>query len=215
MDVTSQSSVTLSPNDSLTFEAAAWNYSPLAGGSLTSYPGEISVMLAGLPASGTFASIPGTSAVYTTGILLSGYLESLDGSIVIPLVDSDAARLGLPAGDLLLGSGYQSGGAYSGPTSVLTAAAAISSPEAAALFAGGEFELVFRDLSGNVTLGFPGSTLTSALSASMISPDGSRSVGALPLNASLRQTPEPRSIALLLLGLAIIVPRMLYKAHRP
>jgi hypothetical protein len=38
----------------------------------------------------------------------------------------------------------------------------------------------------------------------MISPDGAVSVGALPLNAELRQTPEPATAGLFLIGLALI-----------
>lgn len=208
IDVTANSLVTLHHGGSLIFEAGAWNYGPQAASyGLTSlYPGEISIMLGGLPVAGPVAPIPGTSSVYTTGALFSGTLESLDGSIVIPLVDPNAARLGLPNGDLLLGPGSRSGGSYTGPTSILLASAVVSSAEAAALFASDTFVLRIRDLGGDITFGFPGAPITSALSASLISPGGTLSVGAIPLRAQM-PTPEPATAALLLIGLAVIAGR--------
>jgi hypothetical protein len=203
IDVTPDSQVTLQAGDSLEFQAGSANYAFNAQryGLSSPYPGQMAILLAGLPASGPVAPIPGTSMVYTTGILFSGTLESVDGSVVIPLSDPNAARLGLPAGDMVLEPSYRSGGSYTGPTSVLTASVTVSSAEAAALFGSGEFLLRFRDVDGGMTFGFAGSPIASALSVSLISTDGSFSVGALPQQATLQHTPEPGTLALLLMAL--------------
>ncbi len=207
IDVFPDSFVSMHAGDSLAIQAGSSNYAFNAAryGISSPYPGQVSLMIGGLPASGPMAAVPGTSMVYTTGILFSGTLESLDGSIVIPLVDPSAQRLGLPAGDLVLEPSYRSGGTYTGPTSVLTGSAAISSPEAAALFGSGEFLLRIRDLSGGTTFGFAGSPIAGALSVSLSSVDGGFSVGAVPQQVNLQQTPEPGTLALPLLGLLATV----------
>ena len=209
--VTGDSQVTLQPGGSLLFYISSDYAAHAPAGS--PYPGQIDIVLGGLPESGSPAPIPGTSAVYTPGVVFSGTLESLNGAISIPLIDPDAARLGLPAGDLVLGTGERSGGSYSGPISDLTATAAISSPEAAALFASGEVVLDLRDLSGSFTFGYPGSTIGSAFSASFISPDGALSVGAMSPNVVLAQAPEPGTIGLLIIGLTIVSRRAMRRSQ--
>ncbi|MGO9786795.1 MAG: hypothetical protein ACLPL5_08310, partial [Stellaceae bacterium] len=104
----------------------------------SSYPGEVEILLGGMPLDGPVASIPGTSGVYISGVLFTGTIESQDGSVSIPLTDPDATRLGLPAGDLLLTPGSVSGGSYSGPVDLLSAEVALTAQEAAELFASGE-----------------------------------------------------------------------------
>jgi len=203
--------VTLQPGGSLLFYISSDYASHAPAGS--PYPGEIDILLGGLPLSGPVASISGTSAVYTPGVVFSGTLESLNGAISIPLFDPDAARLGLPAGDLVLGTGERSGGSYSGPISDLTATVAISSPEAAELFASGEVVLDIRDLSGSVTFGYPGSTIGSAFSASLISPDGALSVGSMSPKIVFAQAPEPGTIGLLIIGLTIVSRRAMRRSR--
>jgi len=205
--VTQDSQVSVQPGNDLLFYVDS-DYSSHAT-SPSPYPGEIDIVLGGLPLSGPLAPIPGTSAVYTPGVVFSGTLESLDGSISIPLLDPDAARLGLPAGDMVLGTGYRSGGDYTGPISALAGTVVLSSPEAAALFASGEVVLDFRALDGSFTFGYPGSPISGALSASFISADGTLSVGAWCQQVELRETPEPGTIGLFLIGLAIVSRRVL------
>jgi hypothetical protein len=213
IDVSSDSLVTLQNNNSLIFDLGMWNYAEQASndGLASPYPAEISVMLAGLPVDAATSPISGTSAVYTPGILFSGDLESVDGSVVIPLVDCNAALLGLPTGDMVLTNGYTSGSSYSGPISLLTASVVLSSAEAADLFAAGSldpwsesFVLRLNNIGGNITFGYPGASIEDASSASLSSADGTLSVGAVPLQADLRATPEPGSVGLLLIGLAVI-----------
>lgn len=203
--VNADSQVTLQAGGSLLFYVSSDYASHAAPGS--PYPGEIDIVLGGLPLSGPWASIPGTSAVYMPGVVFSGTLESLDGSISIPLFDADAARLGLPAGDMVPGTGYRSGGWYSGAISTLTATVVLSSPEAAALFASGEFVIDLRDLAGSFRFGYPGSPISGAFSASLISADGTLSVGGVCQQVGIQQAPEPGTIGLLMLGLAIISRR--------
>jgi hypothetical protein len=202
IDVTAASQVTLPYGDSLLFYIGS-NYASHAPGD-SPYPGQVAVWLGGLPADGPTAAIPGTSAVYTPGILFSGTLESADGAIAVPLFDANAARLGLPEGSLVAGPGYRSGGSYTGPISLLTATAALSSPGAAELVSSGEAVLHIRNLGGAITFGYPGSSMTSAFSASLISPDGALSVGAIPKKVVLQQSPEPGTAGLLVLGLGLL-----------
>ena len=147
-----------------------------------------------------------------SSVIFSASLESLDGSYSIPLFDSDAALLGLPDGDLVLGTGYRSGGSYSGPIAVLSATVMLSSAEAADLFSATALQpwseaFVIRlvNVGDDVTFGYSGSPITSALSASLSSADGTLSVGAMPLQVELQDCPEPGTIGLLLIGLAVMV----------
>jgi len=205
INVTNDSQVTLGTNDSLLFSLFA-DYSSFSYGS--TYPGEIEMLLGGMPLSGPVASIPGTSSVYMPGILFSGTLESQDGSISIPLTDSNAARLGLPAGDMLLTPGSRSGGSYSGPIDLLSAAVNLSPREAAALFASGAAVIDLRNTGAPITFGYSGSSMVSDFSASWISPGGSQSWGARVMRVDCVHTPEPGTIGLLIIGLTIIATRL-------
>ena|ERR1017187_3957171 len=205
LNVTNDSQVTLDTNDSLLFYISS-DHSSCSHGS--TYPGEIEMLLGGMPLGGPVASIPGTSGVYMPGILFSGTLESQDGSISIPLTDSDATRLGLPAGDMLLTPGSRSGGSYSGPIDLLSADVTISSLEAAALFASGEVVIDLHNTGAAITFGYPGSPIASDFTASLISPDGSQSVGASVMEVECVHTPEPGTIGLLIIGLTIIGTRL-------
>jgi hypothetical protein len=212
IDVTADSQVTLQDSDSLTIGLGVWNYASeaLGAGLASPYPTEISFTLGSLPVDLPTAAIPGTSASYTPGMLFSATLESVDGSVSMPLFDPNAALLGLPDGDLVLGTGFRSGGAYSGPISVLTASVTLSSAEAAELFSPTDLEpwseaFVIRlvNVGDDLTFGYSGSPITSALSASLSSADGTLSVGAVPLQVELQDCPEPGTIGLLLIGLAV------------
>src|SRR5690349_20619526 len=135
INITASEPITLGPNDTLLFDIASTYAAHAPAGS--PYAREIDFLVGGMPASGTIAAIPGTSATYTTGALVQGTLESADGSVSFPLFDPNAARLGLASGDLVLGAGYRNSAAYSGPISFLAGTVALSSDEAAALFASG------------------------------------------------------------------------------
>src|ERR1700683_4348880 len=172
LDVTNVSQVTIGTNDSLLFYITE---DLTSAGHETIYPGEIEMTLAGMPLGGPVAPIPGTSGVYMPGILFTGTLESQDGSVSTPLTDSNAARLGLPNGDMLLTPGSRSGGSYSGPIDLVSAEATISSQEAAALFASGEVVIDIHNTGAHMPFGYSGSSIASDFSASMISPDGSQS----------------------------------------
>jgi hypothetical protein len=217
IDVTADSQVTLQDGDSLIVGLGVWNYASQASaaGLASPYPTEISFTLGGLPVDLPASAIPGTSASYTPGMLFSASLESLNGAESIPLFDADAALLGLPDGDLVLGTGSRSGGSYSGPISVLSATVTLSSAQAAALFSAASLEpwseaFVIRltNLGDGITFGYSGSPISSAVSASLSSADGALSVGAVPLQLELQKVelqdcPEPATISLLLIGLAV------------
>lgn len=202
INVTGSSQVTLGSNDSLLFSISK----------PSSYPGEIEMVLGGMPLGGPVASIPGTSGVYMPGLLFSATLESQDGSVSIPLTDPNATRLGLPNGDILLTPGSRSGGSYSGPVDLVSAGATLSSQEAAALFGSGEAVVDLQNIGGSMTFGYPGSPITNDFSASLISSDGSQSRGAQVVQVDCQHhpaVPEPATIGLLLIGLAIIMPRVI------
>jgi hypothetical protein len=208
LDVTNNSQVSLSNSDSLVFYIS--NPSSCLDHS-ASYPTEVQMLLGGMPLGGPVDSIPGTSGVYMAGMLFTGTLESADGSISIPLSDPNAARLGLPAGDMLLTPGSHSGGSYSGPVELLAAAANLNAHDSAALFASGEATVHLRNIGQSITFGYPDSSITSDFSASLVSGGGAQSEGArvLRVDCTTAPTPEPGTLGLLLLGLAIIIPRII------
>jgi len=192
LDVTTDSMVTLGTGDSLIFTLSA-----------SQYPGEIEMLLGGMPIGGPVQSIPGTSGVYMPGILLTGTLESLNGSVSIPFTDPNAVRLDLPTGDMLLTPGSQSGGSYSGPIDLISGEVAVSSQEAAQLFASDEFVIDVQNEGSPITFGYAGSTIAGDFTASLISPDGSQSMGARVMDVECVRAPEPGTIGLLLIGLAM------------
>ena len=207
LDVTTNSQVTLGTDDSLIFYISSGSSSFTKA----TYPGEVEILLGSMPLGGPVASIPGTSAVYMPGILFTGTIESQDGSFSMPLVDPNATRLGLPAGDLLLTPGSRSGGSYSGSIDLLSADVTLSSQQAAAVFASGEAEIDIRNMGSPVTFGYSGSPIVSDFTASLIGDGGSQSVGARVLNAECTppsKTPEPGTIGLLIIGLTILTTRL-------
>jgi hypothetical protein len=210
IDVTTDSQVTVQEGESLIVGLGVWNYASqaAAAGLASPYPTEISFTLGGLPVGLLTSTIPGSSATYTPGLLFSATLESLDGTVSVPLFDSNAALLGLPDGDLVLGSGFRSGGSYSGPISVLSATVMLTSAESAELFSAAALEpwseaFVIRlaNVGEDVTFGYSGSPITGALSASLSSENGTLSVGAMPIQVELQNCPEPGTLGLLLMGL--------------
>src|SRR5450755_651876 len=204
IDVTNASQVTLAANDDLIFYIAA-DYS----GEVPQYPGAIQILLGGMPVGGPVAAITGTSGVYMPGILFSGKLESGNGAISVPVTDSNATRLGLTAGAMLLTPGSRSGGSYSGVIDLLSGAAPVSSQDATALFGSGEIAIDLHNSGGAITFGYPDSTVASDFSASLISSDGLQSMGARVLRVQcVTTTPEPGTVGLLLIGLAIIGTRL-------
>jgi len=201
INITSNSQVILQTNDSLLVYISSDG---------SSYPGDIETILGSMPLGGPVAFIPGTSGVYMPGILFTGTLESQNGSDSIPLTDADAARLGLPAGDMLLTPGSHSGGSYSGAIDLLSAEVTLSSQEAAALFASGEAVIDLHNLGAAITFGYPGSSIANDFSASLISSDGGQSVGARVMKVECvhTNTPEPGTIGLLIIGLTILAGRL-------
>jgi hypothetical protein len=197
--VTGNSQVTLGNSDSLLFYISS---------NLTD-PTEIEIVLGGMPLGGPVSSIPGTSSVYMPNELFSGAIESQDGSISIPFTDSDASHLGLPGGDMVLVPGSHSGGSYSGPADLISADVTLSSQEAAALFASGEAVIDLHNIGGNMTFGYTGAPITNDFSASLIGYNGGQSQGARVMQVDCVHTPEPATIGMLLIGLAIILPRVL------
>jgi hypothetical protein len=207
INVTGNSQVTLGNNDSLLFYISS-NLSSGGQGGLAC-PTEIEMVLGGMPLGGLVSSIPGTSSVYMPDELFSGAIESQDGSVSIPLTDSDASHLGLPGGDIVLVPGSYSGGPYSGPADLISADVTLSSQEAAALFASGEAVIDLHNIGGNMTFGYTGAPITNDFSASLIGYNGGQSEGARVMQVDCVHTPEPATIGLLLIGLAIILPRVL------
>src|SRR5580658_784013 len=203
LDVTNDSLVPLGANDDLLFFISS---DALSSGNGPSYPDEIEMLIGGMPLGGPVASIPGTSGVYMPGILFTGTLESQNGSVSMPLTDSDAMRLGLPGGDMLMTPGSRSGGSYSGPIDLLSAEATISSQQAAALFASGEVVIDIHNTGAPITFGYSGSPISSDFTASLFT--GSQSVGGQIMKVECSNTPEPGTIGLLLIGLTIICTRL-------
>jgi hypothetical protein len=207
INVTADSQVTLGTNDSLIFTLST-DYANCSRG--YQYPSEIEMLLGSLPLGGPVAPIPGTSSVYMPGILFTGAIESENGGISIPLTDPDAARVGLPTGDILLTPGSRSGGSYSGAIDLLSADAALSSAESAALFASGDFTIDLHNIGAPIAFGFPGTLIGADFTASLIGANGSQSVGADVIQVECVHTnaPEPGTIGLLIIGISIVVTRV-------
>ncbi len=205
VDVTTNSQVTLGTNDDLIFylstDGAKSSHS-------AQYAGGIQILLGGMPIGGPVASIPGTSSVYMPGILFNGTLESQDGSTSVSLSDSNATRLGLALGDMLLTTGSRSGGSYSGAIDLLSAAANLGTQTCAALLGSSEVLVDLHNSGAPITFGYPGSTIASDFSASWISADGSQSSGARVFSVQCVHAPEPGTTGLLVLGLTILAARL-------
>ena len=204
IDVTNTSQVTLGTNDSLIFTLSA-DYATCRD---AQYPGAIQLILGSMPLGGPVASIPGTSGVYMPGIVFSGAIVSGNSSLAVPLYDPDAARVGLPAGDLLLTPGSRSGSSYSGPIDLLSAGATLTSPEAAALFSSGEVEIEIRNLGSPVTFGYSGVPITNDFTGSWVSSSGAESIGARVMQVQCVHAPEPGTTGLLLIGAVVIAARL-------
>ena len=203
LDVTNSSQVSVATSDSLVFYVSPPS-AVAAQGQI-----EIEIVLGTLPLAGATQPIPGTSAVYVTGALFSGSIESPDGSFSIPLYDPNAARLDLPAGDLLLTPGWRGGGSYSGPIDLLSAEAILTVQQAARLFGSGDALVDLHNLGGGVTFGYPGALITNDFSASLISDGGTQSQGARVMGVETVNAPEPGTIGLALLAAALIAGRAL------
>ena len=210
VDVTQNSQVTLGKNDDLIFYLST-DYS--AGNQPGSYPVAIQMILGGMPLGGPVASIPGTSGTYLPGFLFSATLASQDGKVSIPLTDANASRLGLPSDDLLVVPGSRSGGSYSGAVDLISGVVTLSSQEAAAIFASGGAVIELHNAGANMTFGYPGSSIANDFSASWSSFDGGRSQGADLTRVECVHTPEPATIGLFLIGLAILMPRVIRRCH--
>jgi hypothetical protein len=207
MNVTADSQVTLGTGDSLIFTLST-DYANCSGG--CQYPSEIEMLLGSLPLGGPVAPIPGTSSVYMPGILFTGAIESENGGISIPLTDPDAARVGLPTGDILLTPGSRSGGSYSGAIDLLSADATLGSAQSAALFASGDFTIDLHNIGAPITFGYPGTLIGAGFTASLISANGSQSVGAdvIQVECVHANAPEPGTTGLLIIGLTIVLTRV-------
>jgi len=206
VNVTNTAEVTLGNNDSLLFYITDPGASPCR----PTYPSEIEMVIGSLPLGGPVESIPGTSGGYVQGWLFSATLVSADGSVSIPLSDPDATRLGLPAGTLLLTPGSVSGGSYSGPIDLVSADVSLTPHQAAALFGSGEAMIELTNIGDGVTFGYPGTEISNDFSASLLSDNGAQSEGARVMQVDCRKastTPEPGTVGLLLIGLAVIGAR--------
>jgi hypothetical protein len=204
VNVTNNSQVTVDTGDTLVFYIS----SDSSEGHGSNYPGEIEMLLGGMPLGGPVSSIPGTSGVYMTGFLFDGTLESQNGSVSSALTDPDATHLGLPNGDMLLTPGSRSGGSYSGPIDLVSAEVTIGSQQDAGLFGSGEFQIDIKNIGANYTFGYPGASIGSDSSASLFNQDCSQSVGAQVMKVELVGTPEPSTIGLLIIGLTVIGTRL-------
>ncbi len=111
--------------------------------------------------------------------------------------------------------GSRSGSSYSGPIDLISGSTNLSHHQAATLFASGEAVIRLDNLGGSVTFGYPCTTIANDFSASLIICDGKLSMGARVMSAALVRTPEPATIGLLLIGLAIMLPRVLQGMRCP
>jgi hypothetical protein len=206
VDVTNASQVTLNQGDSLIFYLST-DYANCNHG----YPAGIEMILGSMPLGGPVASIPGTSGVYMQGILFNGTLASPTGGNSLALTDANAARLGLPDGDMLMTPGARTGGTYSGTIDLLSANVSLGSLSAG-LLGSGEVAIELENAGAPVTFGYSGSPMASDLTASWVSADGSQSTGARILDVQCinhgSNAPEPGTVGLFIIGLTVMASRL-------
>jgi len=101
-DVSDQIFVTVQTGEDLLIHFGVWNYGYNNPG-VSPYPTRVGLMVLGQdPAGRPVGTIPDTTIEYFPGLVFEGWLESLDGSVSLPLYDSNAARLGLAEGLLVV-----------------------------------------------------------------------------------------------------------------
>ena len=136
INVSSQSSALLSPGAEMIVDFGMWTYQANNPG-YSPDPTSLRFDALGPQMAAPLSGIPGTSGQYYSRYPVTGYLESLDGSVVTPLIDANAQRLGLPDGSLLFvpGSFMSAGGVQQ--IAVLSASVTLSRILAESLFGDG------------------------------------------------------------------------------
>jgi hypothetical protein len=187
--VTTQTSATLHTGDALEFLFSGFNF--------TNYTGS---------ASASRVTFSLNTGLLETDSLFDVCLQSQDGSVVVPIAD-----------DLGFSDGIWKSSLYSGAISTLTASVTLTAAEQAALFGASGTNLVLlvlRNAGDTITVGLPNYSLLQTGTISLSG--GSVSVGATPLRVylessplvagevqsnQLTNSPEPASMALVLLGI--------------
>lgn len=101
-DVGDRTFVTVHQGEDVLIHFGVWNYGYNNPG-VSPYPTQVGLMVLGQdPAGRPVGTIPDTTIEYFPGLVFEGWLESLDGSVWVPLYDSNAARLGLAEGLLVI-----------------------------------------------------------------------------------------------------------------
>ena len=132
-NVTAWNSVTLNSGYELIVNFGTWTYSSNNPG-YPAVPTSLQFEAYGPRVAGGLSSVPNSSAQYFSGFRVTAYLESADGSVVVPLNDPNATRVGLPGGTLLLTPGTYSGSNGSVAVSMLSATVTLSESTAESLF---------------------------------------------------------------------------------
>jgi hypothetical protein len=154
--------------------------------------------------------LPGSTSEYFGSLLFQGWLESLDGSVSVPLLDPQAAALlGQPSALLVRPGLVATGSADPWDAAVITASLSIPPEVSEALFAGNVSSGVgarirLLNIGGWFTVGGePGHTVRDAVSVTGITGEGPVQTGGIT-GTVLLENPEPSTIALFGIGLALI-----------
>jgi len=202
VNVSADSSVTLQPGETLTFNISAWSYL-------------VSASQYGAPADPSSLSFSLLSDPLLTSLNLAVSLQSYSGGFTAPVTTNQS-------------SGSFQGSLYQGSVSVESGAIALSPALSSQLFSGPALLLSVEDLGGSATLGLSPYTLLQSLEVSLSG--GGFSTGGVLASATLDtapqmsilgeplddsgplDTPEPTSALLLGLGAAGL---LLLVRHRP
>lgn len=144
ISITSDSVAILNPGAGMIISFGTWTYSSANPGYSVD-PTSLTFQALGPQMATPLSAIPGTSAQYYSGYSLTGYVTSLDGSVVTPLIDQNARRLGLADGTLLLTPGTVVDAAGSQQVAMLSAGVALSQTLAQSLFGAAANQLWMAD----------------------------------------------------------------------
>lgn len=169
VSLTSDSIAILNPGSGMIISFGTWTYSAANPG-YSPDPTTLTFEALGPQITTSLSAIPGTSEQYFSGYSVTGYLASLDGSVMTPLIDQNARRLGLPDGTLLLQPGTLVDAAGSQQVAMLSASVALSQGLAQSLFGAGanqawtsDAQIVIQNAGPAITFGIgSGYTLKSA-----------------------------------------------------
>ena len=202
IDVTEHEFAEIYTGQRLAINFGVWNYGVNNAG-FSAVPTGFNFQAVGLLPDTFHADlIPSSSTSYVPGYLFDGWVSSADGSVSFPLLDSNAAALGLGAGSLVATIGTVSIGGADHQALLLSGSVCLTQQQANQLFGSGidsydhaaTVWLYNRGSAFEVTLGSQ-HTVQNAVGISGVQGAGPAQTGGIPGIVTL-YNPEPSTILL-------------------